>query len=356
MSGAGLNYTIVGGFRFYERAEIKDALAYLRYLANPSDTVSLLRALRTPRRGIGDVTAGRIESFLKQWDGDPLDGLEAAAGIAGRAAAPLKTFASAMKKYSEAVDEREIGSLTRDLLEEVGYFDMLISEGTIEAESRLDNLGELISGMEEFTEQFGEEAGLHRFLAEVSLLTDVDEWEDEGETVTLMTMHSAKGLEYPVVFLTGMEEELCPLLRDGDDTEALEEERRLCYVGMTRAREELYLSRARRRRRWGNVQQRLPSRFLGEIPPGLLESVDQLRLVSHRIDRADAMPDYENENQDAPFSYQVGQTVEHPTLGSGRILEVTGKDDKTRLVVAFASAGTKRLLAKYSNLQVVEWS
>jgi len=371
MSSAELNYTIVGGFRFYERAEVKDALAYLRYLVNPLDTVSLIRALRTPKRGIGEVTAGRIVEFLKNWNGDPLEGLEASADQVGRAESPLRSFASTMKKYSVGITEREIGSLAHDLLEEVGYFDMLISEGTIEAESRMDNLGELISAMEEFAQEYGEEADLNRFLAEVSLLAEVDEWEDEGEAVTLMTLHSAKGLEYPIVFITGMEEELCPLLRSTEDADALEEERRLCYVGMTRAREELYFTRARRRRRWGNVKERLPSRFLGEIPPHLLNMVDQLRLVSHgmgdgvsrrregdfdEVDSGGVMPDYEDENQDVSGSYQVGQAVEHPTLGRGRILEVSGRGEKTRLIVAFGEAGTRRLMARYSKLRVTEWN
>ena len=186
--------------------------------------------------------------------------------------------------------------------------------------------------------------------------------------MTLVTLHSAKGLEYPVVFITGMEEELCPIIRAEDDVDALEEERRLCYVGMTRAKEELYFTRARRRRKWGSVQERLPSRFLGEIPPDLLESVDQMRLVTHlsggrtagrrpkgsdQSDRYDAMPDYENEDQDSAGIYQVGQMVEHPTLGQGRILEVSGSGERMRLVVTFSETGTRRLMARYSKLSVL---
>ena len=371
LSGAGLNYTIVGGFRFYERAEIKDTLAYLRYLVNPLDTVSLARAMGTPRRGIGEVTLGRILGLLEGWGGDPLEGLEAAADEVGRAGVGLRSFASTMKKFRAGISEREIGTLARDLLEEVGYFDMLISEDTVQAQSRLDNLGELLSGMEEFTDEYGDEADLPRFLEEVSLLTEVDEWEEKGEAVTLMTLHSAKGLEYPIVFITGMEEELCPMLRSTEGADGLEEERRLCYVGMTRAKEELYLTRARRRRRWGNVQDRLPSRFLGEIPVGLIKTVDQLHLASHGIgtgrarrsagsfdeaERMDVMPDYEDENQDQPGGFRVGQRVEHPTLGCGRILEVSGRGEKTRLVVAFGEVGTKRLMAKYAKLRVMEWN
>ena len=190
----------------------------------------------------------------------------------------------------------------------------------------------------------------------------IDEWEDGAEAVTLMTLHSAKGLEFPVVFITGMEEEFCPLIRERDDTDALEEERRLCYVGMTRAMEELYLTRARRRRRWGSVLERLPSRFLGEIPADLLKSIDQMRLETapahatrypSGTGRVDRMPDYENENQDADGVYLPGQEVEHPTLGRGRILEVSGEGERTRLIVAFAQAGTRRLMARYSRLRVV---
>ncbi len=371
MTGAGLNYTIVGGFRFYERAEIKDALAYLRFLANPLDSVSLLRALRTPRRGVGEVTAGRLIEFLRVWEGDPIEGVAAAAAEVGRAGAALRSFAAIMQRFRDDLEERTIGSLTRDLLEEIGYFEMLLSEGTIEAESRMDNLGELISGMEQFTQKYGDEADLQLYLAEISLLTDVDEWEEKGDAVTLVTLHSAKGLEYPVVFITGMEEELCPIIRSEDDADALEEERRLCYVGMTRAKEELYFTRARRRRRWGSVQERLPSRFLGEIPPDLLESVDQMRLVTHlsggstagrrrrgsdQAGRYNGMPDYENEDQDSAGIFKVGQMVEHPTLGKGRILEVSGSGERMRLVVAFIDTGTRRLMARYSKLSVLQTS
>ena len=232
----------------------------------------------------------------------------------------------------------------------------------------MENLGERLSGMEEYTRRWGDEADLPGFLEEVSLLTDIDEWEEEGEAVTLMTLHSAKGLEFPVVFITGMEEEFCPLLREDDNPDALEEERRLCYVGMTRAMEELYLTRARRRRRWGRVLDRLPSRFLGELPVDILETTDQMRLVTGvvgsgrsretvaRHDRSEAvdfMPDYEGEDQSAGGMYQRGQDVEHPTLGHGRILEVSGHGENTRLIVAFAEAGTRRLMAQYAKLRII---
>ncbi|MFO7768813.1 MAG: 3'-5' exonuclease, partial [bacterium] len=256
----------------------------------------------------------------------------------------------------------------RDLLEESGYFEMLRAENTVEAETRLDNLAELLAGMEEFRSEYGEQTDLPRFLEEVSLLTDVDEWEEGGESVTLMTLHSAKGLEFPLVFLTGVEEGLFPLARSSGDPDSLEEERRLCYVGMTRAREELYLTRAHRRRRWGGVQDCLPSRFLGEIPPGVMKSVDQFTLAGggerdrssrssrsswEEADRVDAMPDYEGENQDAGPGFRKGQTVEHATLGRGRVLDVSGSGEHTRLIVAFQRSGTKHLMAKYARLQVV---
>lgn len=368
LRGAGLSYTIVGGLKFYERAEIKDALAYLRYLVNPRDTVSLVRALATPRRGIGKVTVDRILGSLARWAGEPEEGLAAAAEEAGRAGAALKAFSDTITACRGRIHEPGVASLTRDLLEDVGYFGKLTHEGTIEAETKLDNLGELLSGMEEYTRRWGDEADLPGFLEEVSLLTDIDEWEEEGEAVTLMTLHSAKGLEFPVVFITGMEEEFCPLLREDDNPDALEEERRLCYVGMTRAMEELYLTRARRRRRWGRVLDRLPSRFLGELPVDILETTDQMRLVTGvvgsgrsrktiaRHDRSEAvdfMPDYEGEDQSAGGMYQRGQDVEHPTLGHGRILEVSGHGENTRLIVAFAEAGTRRLMAQYAKLRII---
>ncbi len=368
LRSAGLLYTIVGGLKFYERAEIKDALAYLRYLVNPRDTVSLVRALASPRRGIGKVTIERILDSLARWEGEPGEGLAEAAEEVGRGGAALKAFSDTITLFRSRIREPGVASLTRDLLDDVDYFETLRAEGTIEAETKLENLGELLSGMEEYTRRWGDEADLPGFLEDVSLLTDIDEWEDEGEAVTLMTLHSAKGLEFPIVFITGMEEEFCPLLREADDADALEEERRLCYVGMTRAMEELYLTRARRRRRWGSVLDRLPSRFLGELPADILESVDQMRLVTgsvgsgrsrgavarhDRSEASDIMPDYEGEDQSADGMYQPGQDVEHPTLGNGRILEVTGHGENTRLIVAFTEAGTRRLMARYAKLRVL---
>ncbi len=372
LRGAGLNYTVVGGLRFYERAEIKDALAYLRVLVNPLDTISLTRAMGTPKRGIGDVTVARVLSFLDEWKGDPVEGLEASAPEVGRAASAVASFAGLLQRFRSRVEEPDIASVTRDLLEESGYFDMLRTEGTVEAETRLDNLAELLAGMEEFGAEHGQQSDLSWFLEEVSLLTDVDEWDEEGEAVTLMTLHAAKGLEFPLVFLTGVEEGLFPLARAAEDPEGLEEERRLCYVGMTRAQEELYLTRARRRRRWGGVHDCLPSRFLGEIPPDVLKSVDQFNLVGggergrttraagsgrrswDEAGRVDVMPDYENEDQDAGASFRKGQTVEHATLGRGRVLDVSGRGEHTRLIVAFTRAGTKHLMARYARLKVIE--
>ncbi len=368
LRGAGLHYAIVGGLKFYERAEIKDALAYLRYMVNGRDTVSLERALATPRRGIGKVTLERILEFLEKWEGDPGEALAAAAEAVGRAGKALHSFAETITTFRGRISGTEVATLTGDLLEEIGYFEKLRLEGTIEAETRLENLGELLSGMEEYSRRWGDEADLPGFLEEVSLLTDIDEWEDEGEAVTLMTLHAAKGLEFPVVFITGMEEEFCPLLRDDGDSDALEEERRLCYVGMTRAMEELYLTRVRRRRRWGSVLDRLPSRFLGELPVDILETTDQMRIVTgavgagrtraavagkQQMEADDGMPAYEDEDQSADGVYRPGQDVEHPTLGTGRILEVSGHGENTRLIVAFTEAGTRRLMARYSKLKVI---
>ncbi len=362
---AGLGYTIVGGVRFYERAEIKDTLAWLRLLVNPRDTVSLARALAAPRRGIGEVSLGRILRHLAEWAGDPLDGLAAAAAVIGRGGPGLTAFVDILKRFTARLEDTAPAELARGLLEESGYLDMLAAEGTIEAEARRENLGELLSALDEYGERAGAEASLADFLAEVSLLTDIDEWEEAEPAVTLMTLHAAKGLEFPIVFMTGLEEELCPILREDTDAEALEEERRLCYVGMTRAREELYLARARRRRRWGSVLDRLPSRFLGELPSELVQTIDQLRLDpvaragsrqrgERRTDAAMAeIPDYENENQDAPTELVPGQEVEHSILGRGRILEVSGTGEQLRLIVAFHDAGTRRLMARYARLKVL---
>jgi DNA helicase-2/ATP-dependent DNA helicase PcrA len=361
LRGAGLPYTVVGGLRFYERAEIKDALAWLRCLVNPRDTVSLARALARPRRGVGGVTLGRLFAFLDGWTGEADAGLPAAVEGLGRGAGGVRSFAALLGRFRGRVGDHDISGLTHDLLEEAGYFEMLRVEGGIEAQTRRENLEELLAGMEEFSSEWGDEADLVLFLEEISLLTDVDTWERSGESVTLMTLHAAKGLEFPVVFITGLEEGLFPLERAQDDPGLLEEERRLCYVGMTRAQQELYLTRARVRRRWGNLEENLSSRFLGEIPPGRLKVVDQLgpgrRVSGGRPGplraETDPFPDYEGENQDAGTGLRTGQTVEHPTLGRGRILSVTGQGERTRLVVAFEETGTRKLMARYARLRIV---
>ncbi len=371
LRGAGLNYIIVGGVRFYERAEIKDALAYLRVLVNPRDTISLVRALGVPRRGIGAVSAARLLAYLESWGGDRLEGIAAAADSVGRAAAALRDFSSLMVRFRERSADTDVSGLAHDLLEEVGYFEMLRAEGTIEAESRLDNLRELLDGMDEFSQEWGDEANLPRFLEEVSLLTDIDQWEEQEDAVTLMTLHSAKGLEFPIVFITGLEEGLFPIARADQSPGDLEEERRLCYVGMTRAGAELYMTRARRRRRWGSVLDSLPSRFLGEIPVAMLTVLDQLKMVATsgatpqraRVgkgatgdhDGGDVMPDYEGESQEVFEGFLAGQVVEHAILGRGRVLEVTGEGERMRLTVAFHEAGTKRLMARYAKLKVIGW-
>jgi DNA helicase II / ATP-dependent DNA helicase PcrA len=366
---AGIPYTVVGGVRFYERAEIKDVLAYLRLLVNPADRVSLARALASPKRGVGAVTMERIETYLANGSDDPIRGLEAVAGRLGRASGAVEAFAHLLGRYRDRLDDADLAGLTRDLLEEAGYLESLRAEGTVESETRYENIRELLAGLEEFVQHDPSPGGLQRFLEEVSLLTDIDQWESSQEAVTLMTLHAAKGLEFDLLFLAGMEEGLLPLARATEERETLEEERRLCYVGMTRARRELYLTRARRRRRWGGVFDALPSRFMGELPLGQVTTIDPYALFRSGQGRSvargggrlpvspdgdDAMPDYENLSQAEPEGFFPGQTVEHDVLGTGEVIEVTGSGERTRVVVNFRQGGARRLMLAYAKLRSVE--
>src|SRR2546427_349060 len=269
---AGIPYTIVGGVRFYERKEIRDIIAYLRLALIPADDASLTRIINVPRRGIGDVSFGRLEAYAR---GHGLSVLEAMAQPEALEDLPK----AAQRTAAELVDliarlrDRASRVRTTDLIDaaivETGYQAMLEAEGTDEAYSRLENLRELVTVAKEFEDVTGEE-GLNAFLQHLALVTDLDTWQEQVDRVTLMTLHSAKGLEFAVVFLAGLEEGLFPHARALEEAEGLEEERRLCYVGMTRAKQRLYLSYARSRTIFGSTMPGVPSRFLEEVPAELL--------------------------------------------------------------------------------------
>ncbi|MEM9504268.1 MAG: UvrD-helicase domain-containing protein, partial [Cyanobacteria bacterium P01_E01_bin.43] len=261
-------YQVVGGLRFYDRREIKDVLAYLRAIANPADTVSIKRVINVPRRGVGKGTIDKLDQATQTLGNIPLWEIlsdeTSVKTLAGRSAKGVLEFAGLIKKYRGQLDQSKGSEIIQELLEDSGYLDALKAEGTDEALERVGNVQELYNAVLQFEEE-NEDSSLIAFLANASLASDLDDVNEAGNSVSLMTLHSSKGLEFPVVFLVGLEQGLFPNFRSLEDPAAIEEERRLCYVGITRAKERLFISYARARRLYGNREPASPSLFLGDV-------------------------------------------------------------------------------------------
>jgi DNA helicase-2/ATP-dependent DNA helicase PcrA len=344
---ANVAYQVIGGTKFYERAEIKDALAYLTLLTNPADSVSFARVVNSPKRGIGQTTVSRVLAHANTM-GEPV--MEIAAvpelvpGLGPAAVKALDRFASIMERLRELTEHSSVGDLLESLLEETGYVEALEAERTIEAQGRIENLQELVGVAREFDASWDGEhglAGLAEFLQQLSLYSEQDALRDAESTVTLMTLHNAKGLEYPVVFMIGCEEGVFPHSRSVDEGN-LEEERRLCYVGITRAERHLYLTYARTRSLFGSRSYNMPSRFLDELPAELTTG-DGAGPPDSWDAGATAMP------QEAPPTFHVGDDVLHATFGEGVVIG-TGRGGI--VVVRFAADGSERqLMADYAPLR-----
>lgn len=369
----GLPYKVVGGTRFYERREVKDALAYLRVLSNPTDTVNLRRILNVPKRGIGDRAEACV-SALAERERIPfvaaLGRPEDAPGIATRSVTAIKGFTTLLESLGHVRDDEDAG--VADLLEAVldrsGYVAELRESRDPQDETRVENLAELVAVAQEFDEarrETGEVIALEDFLEQVSLVADADEIPDTEEAeaagvVTLMTLHTAKGLEFPVVFLTGMEDGTFPHLRSLADPKELEEERRLAYVGITRARERLHLSRAAVRSAWGAPQYNPPSRFLDEIPAELLQWERELSgaaAVGRRDQRPAvatlaARPGVRSPGNRPVIALSAGDRVTHDSYGLGTVVRTLGEGDKTQAEVDFGGElGVKRFVLRYAPLE-----
>ena len=386
---AGIAYKIIGGVRFYERKEIKDALAYLKLVLNPHDDVSLRRVINVPARGIGK---GVMESLMSVdlptgADAPPLlAGLQPVATnnslwarlvhavdrrlLAPRATQSLAAFRDLILALTDMASRESVSIALGKVLDASGYLKDLREERSEEAESRVENLAELVSAAREY-ETRSPEPSLAGFVDQLSLLSDVDEEAGARDArVLMMTMHSAKGLEFPVVTIAGLEEGLFPHSRSADDEAELEEERRLCYVGITRAQRRLVLTSAARRRVFGEYQSTDPSRFIDEIPSELLEEVPSTYLMpqtsfshfranpygrGYRGGRVREEPDYAyaDEDQSVPSGLHPGVRVRHPHFGLGTVLSVEQLDDDIKLLVRFNSVGQKTLRAKYAKLEMV---
>ena len=371
-------YIVVGGLRFYDRREIKDLLAYLRLLINPSDSVSLLRVLNVPKRGIGKTTVQKLSDAASQlkiplWEvvNDP----ESVRSLAGRSAKGLLIFSELINELQSHLLSSSPAELVQLVLEKSGYLSELIATGTDEAEERRRNLQELVNAALQYQEE-SEDANLEGFLSTAALSSDADNKDTALNRVTLMTLHSSKGLEFPVVCLVGMEQGLFPSYRSLDDPSSLEEERRLCYVGLTRAKEKLFLFHASERRMWGGMREpAIASIFLSEIPEELVKgdiplsggatlrrekNLDRLT----RIDRQNSRKSFPSEAENAvrkTYSgpspgkkWAVNDRVEHSSFGEGRITHVFGSGEKISLAIKFSGMGPKILDPRLAPLKLID--
>jgi DNA helicase-2/ATP-dependent DNA helicase PcrA len=373
----GIPYLVVGGLRFYDRREIKDVLAYLRLLVNPADSVSLLRVLNVPRRGIGKTTVERLSDAAAQL-GLPLwevvSDAEAVRSLGGRSAKGLLQFAELINDLARRAQNSPPSELVQRVMEQSGYVAELIAEASDEAEERRRNLQELVNAALQYQEE-NEEGSLEGFLASAALASDADNKDTAADRVTLMTLHASKGLEFPVVFLVGLEQGLFPSYRSLEDPAALEEERRLCYVGLTRAKERLFLSHASERRLWGGMREpAVPSVFLSELPAELLQGdlpqsggaairrEQRLERLT-RVDRDDsrrvaaggeaARPANAVRRRAPARPWAVGDPVRHASFGVGTITHLFGSGERLSLAVKFEGMGPKILDPRLAPIEPV---
>lgn len=355
-----LPYKIFGGMKFYDRAEIKDVLSYLRLLFNRQDDLGLKRIINMPARGIGKTTIQKLETGAAQnqvclWDVlATLDHPRWNLNLSDAVCKKLKSFVALIEKLNLSLKEMSLGEFLTHLYEETGYWQMLSAEKSIEAEGRKENLMELVNVVEEIVET-NEGVTLATFLDQVSLASDLDQLEETDDYVTLMTVHLSKGLEFPVVFLTGLEEGLFPHARSLDTEAEMEEERRLCYVGMTRAKKFLFMTQANERRVFGVPQYHFPSRFLSNLPEEIVEYRLE-KTVSNDVPNGwleKASPpsiDYSYTQDEVPL--QKGQPVSHAVFGKGVIQMFEGSGEQLKVTVRFQKGFTKKLLFKHANLHV----
>ena len=378
----GIPYKVVGGTRFYDRREIKDAMAYLRAVANPADEISVKRVLGVPKRGVGESSVAKLDALAASTGSTFVEAMRHAndAGLMGTAARGVESFVRLLDDLALRLDDGP-GDLLQAALTDSGYLAELEGDGSVESAGRLENLGELVGSAREFTR-------LEEFLEQVALVADTDDLDDDNRVV-LMTLHSAKGLEFPAVFLVGMEEGVFPHSRALTEPVELEEERRLAYVGITRAQQRLFVAHAWSRQLFGSTSYNPPSRFLDEIPTQLMEQVGAVSGRSsygrqsyrardewsnpppyRRVDRDDkgeadrhrervveaALVAGQRAKQPSPSNSQLiglrlGDDVEHPAFGEGVIIDIRGQDDKAEATIRFRDAGTKHLSLAWAPLK-----
>lgn len=394
---SGIPYRLIGGLKFYSRKEIKDLSSYLKLVHNPNDNIALKRIINEPKRGIGETAVLKLEQIANEKQISIFEAIKDSNNLVGiRSAGNIIMFRDMIQDIISKKDELKVSELMKEILKQSGYEEMLTQDDTKENQNRLENLAEYIGVAMEF-ENENAENGLGEFLDSQALVSDVDKLEEGDEAVTLMTMHSAKGLEFPVVFLVGMEDGLFPSKRSIDEDESVEEERRLCYVGITRAKEQLFLTNASKRTLYGSTTFTMPSRFLDEIPQELFDdsSIDNINLRKRKSEsylnkeyadvegilartggKSSAIePKAKSSgfglsvdsflknmnisgNKVAAASsnnnkYDVGMTVKHKKFGVGVITKIEPEGNDFKLDISFQNSGNKRLMAAYTPLEIL---
>lgn len=361
---SNIAYTMVGGTKFYDRKEIKDILAYLRLVSNNDDDISLTRIVNVPKRGVGAGTLDKLNNVATSYDlplFEVLNRIEMA-GISAKVSKQLVEFYELVHGFTQMQDYLSVTELVEEILKKTGYREMLENERTIEAQTRLENIDEFLSVTQNF-EKESEDKSLLAFLTDLALVADVDRLEDETEnngSVTLMTLHSAKGLEFPVVFLVGMEEGIFPHSRAIYEESEMEEERRLAYVGITRAEEELFITSAYSRMLYGRPSSNLESRFIGEIPADLVETGNESKVNKEmpfakrkKIAAQKNVPAYQASGA-AKLGWAVGDKANHKKWGVGTVVSVKGEGTGMELDIAFPDpVGIKRLLAEFAPVEKI---
>jgi DNA helicase-2/ATP-dependent DNA helicase PcrA len=368
---SNIEYSIVGGIKFYDRKEIKDTLAYLRLIANPDDDISFQRVINVPKRGIGSSSVDKIANFAAMHDMSMYQALEAVEliGLSPKITKAASEFRDLIQNYTRMQEYLSVTELVEEVIDKSGYVDMLKAEKSIEAQSRLENIEEFMSVSKNF-EEANDDKSLIAFLTDLALVADIDKLDEDGkqaDSVVLMTLHSAKGLEFPIVFLIGLEEGVFPHSRSLMEETEMEEERRLAYVGITRAEKQLYLTNAQMRTLFGRTNMNPPSRFVKEIPEDLLEGLSP---VNNRQRMAPSQSGTRNSYvQQQPtrkavirpatvatggegIGWNIGDKAVHGKWGTGTVVSVKGEGDSKELDIAFPSpVGIKRLLAKFAPIQ-----
>jgi DNA helicase II / ATP-dependent DNA helicase PcrA len=366
---SNIEYSIVGGIKFYDRKEIKDILAYLRLISNPDDDISLIRVINVPKRGVGATSIDKIARYAQDHDISMFRALEEAdfIGLSPKITKAVIEFKEMVKGYTAMQEYLSVTELVEEILEKSGYIDMLKAEKSIESQSRLENLDEFLSVTKSF-EQTNDDKSLVAFLTDLALVADIDKLDEDDQpkdSVILMTLHAAKGLEFPIVFLMGMEEGVFPHSRSLMEEDEMEEERRLAYVGITRAEEQLYLTNAQMRTLFGQTKMNPVSRFINEIPAELLDDVmaekksaftpfgkSAAKAPTRPAPRKPVSRPVQTTTGGESVAWQVGDKAQHKKWGTGTVVSVKGSGDSVELDIAFPSPmGIKRLLAKFAPIE-----